>query len=207
MSGAGVPTFKHRNDLGDIIQREGLKRGIEVGVQMAHYSAEILSRWHNCTEYHLVDLWGYLENYIDRSNIDQAQQDNHYADAMERVQPWKEKVHVCKNYTSNCASKYEDEYFDFIYVDARHDFKGVWEDLVNYWPKLKKGGILAGHDYVTNDEVLRTGQDWSVNYDGTKDHTGTVVKGAVDTFAITVCRQVTVSYRDKNMFHSFAIRK
>ena len=63
------------------------------------------------------------------------------------------------------------------YVDARHDFKGVWEDLVAYWPKLRPGGIMAGHDYVTNDFVKRTGQDWSKNYDGTIDETGTVVKG------------------------------
>jgi len=85
------------------------------------------------------------------------------------------------------------DYFDFIYVDARHDFKGVTLDLELYWPKLKVGGIIAGHDYVTNDE---TGQNWTVNYDGTIDMTGTVVKGAVDAFAVSVCRQVTVSYRE-----------
>ena len=32
---------------------------------------------------------------------------------------------------------------------------------------------MAGHDYVTQDEVLYN-QDWTVNYDGTKDETGTV---------------------------------
>lgn len=69
--------------------------------------------------------------------------------------------------------------------------------------RLKAGGIIAGHDYITNDE---SGQNWTVNYDGTIDLTGTVVKGAVDAFAAAVCRQVTVSYRESG-FNTWAIRK
>lgn len=207
MNGPGVPTFKKRNDLGYIMQNEGFARGIELGVQKAEFSKVILSQWQNCTEYHLVDLWEHQKNYDDVANLGQQKQDEFFEEAMKRMEPWKEKIHVCRNYTTNCVEKYEDEYFDFIYVDARHDFKGVWEDIVHYWPKLKSGGIMAGHDYVTNnDGPLGSGQDWSINYDGTKDHTGLVVKGAVDIFAITVCRQVTVSYREGH-FNTFAIRK
>lgn len=58
----------------------------------------------------------------------------------------------------------------------------MYEDIVNWWPKLRKGGIIAGHDYVTQDEVGRD-QDWTVNYDGTKDETRTVVK--------TCCRLIS----------------
>lgn len=82
--------------------------------------------------------------------------------------------------------------------------KGVEMDLKDYWPKLKTGGIIAGwHDYITNEE---SGQNWTVNYDGTIDLTGTVVKGAVDAFAASVCRQVTVSYREDS-FNTWAMRK
>lgn len=147
------------------------------------------------------------ENYIDAANADQAEQNKFYEEAIANTNKWKEKIHVCRNFTTSCAHKYDDEYFDFIYVDARHDFKGVWEDLVAYWPKLKPGGIMAGHDYVTNDFVKRTGQDWSKNYDGTIDETGTVVKGAVDTFAAYNCRQVTVAYEENSKFTTWAMRK
>ena len=37
-------------------------------------------------------------------------------------------------------------------------------------------------------------KDWTKKYDGTIDETRTVVKGAVDKFANSVCRQITVSY-------------
>jgi hypothetical protein len=207
MAGAGVPTFKERNDLGNIMQSENFTVGAELGVQNGFYAAEILTRWPSCTEYNLVDLWGHQENYHDFANVDQETQEAIYNDAMARLQPWKDKIKVCRNYTTTCVTTYDDEYFDFIYVDARHDFKGVSMDLAVYWPKLKVGGIMAGHDYVTQDDGPEGGgQDWTTNFDGTKDLTGTVVKGAVDAFAASVCRQVTVSYREGG-WNSWAMRK
>lgn len=209
MEGPGVPTFKTRDQLGSIIQNEGFSIGVELGVQNGLYSKAILSAWPNCSEYHLVDLWGHQENYDDVANVGQSQQEKIYKTALQNTDPWKEKIRTCRNFTTSCALKYEDGYFDFIYVDARHDFKGVWEDLIAYWPKLKAGGIMAGHDYVTNDEVggpLASGQDWSKNYDGTIDETGTVVRGAVDIFSSSVCRQVTVAYKERGWW-TWALRK
>ena len=46
------------------------------------------------------------------------------------------------------VTRFEDNSIDFVYVDARHDYKGVLEDLRLYWPKVRQGGILAGHDYL-----------------------------------------------------------
>ena len=165
--------------------------GLELGMQHGYFSNAMLSRWPKCVEYHLVDLWGPLKYYEDYANKDQKSQDKIYKGAMERLRTWKNKIHMCRNLTTVCSRHYDDEYFHFIYVDARHDFKGgVAADLEAYWPKLKVGGIIDGHDYITNDE---SGQNWTVNYDGTIDLTGTVVNGAVDAFAAAVCRQVTVS--------------
>ena len=81
----------------------------------------------------------------------------------------------------------------------------------SYWVPLAKvaehGGIFAGHGYVTQDDgPNQTGLNWTTNYDGTKDETRTVVKGAVDRFAGEVCRQVTVPYR-RQAFNSWAMRK
>lgn len=43
---------------------------------------------------------------------------------------------------------FEDDYFDFIYIDADHTYEAVKSDLESWYPKLKKGGIMSGHDYV-----------------------------------------------------------
>jgi hypothetical protein len=201
----GVPTFTHRNHLGDILQQEQMTLGVELGVQEGYFSNELLTRWSSCKEYHLVDVWAPQENYKDVANVGHAEQDRRYQTTLSNTNQWKDKIHVCRNYTTECVRHVPDGYYDFVYVDARHDFKGVYEDLVNWWPKLRKGGILAGHDYVTQEEVGPS-QDWTINYDGTKDETGTVVKGAVDKFAEEVCRQVTVEYRQPH-WNSWAIRR
>lgn len=39
---------------------------------------------------------------------------------------------------------------DVIYIDARHDYKGVTEDLNVYWPLLKKGGLFFGDDFSSD---------------------------------------------------------
>lgn len=42
---------------------------------------------------------------------------------------------------------FKDDYFSMIFIDAAHDYKSVKSDLNNFYPKLKSGGIFAGHDY------------------------------------------------------------
>jgi hypothetical protein len=207
MTSRGVPTFKSRDELGNILEEEKKTIGVELGVQHGFLSKAFLTRWPSCTEYMLVDLWAPQENYKDIANVDQKKQNEIMGRAIESTKPWENKIRMCRNYTSVCVKNVPDDYFDFIYVDARHDFKGVYEDMEMWWPKLRKGGIMAGHDYVTQDDgPQQSGQDWTVNYDGTKDETGTVVKGAVDKFAAEICRQVTVSYREGG-WNTWAIRK
>ena len=36
---------------------------------------------------------------------------------------------------------------DIVFVDGNHEYKYVLEDLKNYFPKIKKGGILMGDDF------------------------------------------------------------
>jgi predicted O-methyltransferase YrrM len=36
--------------------------------------------------------------------------------------------------------------YDFIYIDGDHSFSAVYQDIKNYYPLLKNGGVIAGHD-------------------------------------------------------------
>jgi predicted O-methyltransferase YrrM len=47
------------------------------------------------------------------------------------------------------ASKlYADNSLDFVFIDANHSYEFVKDDINAWYPKVKKGGILAGHDYI-----------------------------------------------------------
>lgn len=40
-----------------------------------------------------------------------------------------------------------DGWFDFVYIDGDHRYEEVVKDICMWLPKVRKGGILAGHDY------------------------------------------------------------
>ena len=42
---------------------------------------------------------------------------------------------------------YEDNSLDFVFIDASHKYIDVKEDIINWLPKIRKGGILAGDDF------------------------------------------------------------
>lgn len=51
-------------------------------------------------------------------------------------------------YKSEEACKlFSDNYFDVIYIDAIHQYDPVKLDIINWLPKIKKYGFIAGHDY------------------------------------------------------------
>ena len=85
MAGVGVPTFKTRADLGNVMQSKGFTVGVELGVQNSYYTAGMLTYWPNSTEYNLVDLWGHQENSHNSANLDQETQELIYAAAMNNV--------------------------------------------------------------------------------------------------------------------------
>lgn len=57
-------------------------------------------------------------------------------------------INVIKGSSHDMAHKYENESLDFCFIDASHEYEDVKKDIELYLPKVKRGGILAGHDYV-----------------------------------------------------------
>jgi hypothetical protein len=80
----------------------------------------------------------------------------------EKIQKWSKglsfKVDIIVDFTVSAAKMFEDEYFDFVYVDANHTYDGVTADLEAWYPKVRKGGMIAGHDYfnkITDSYEMR----------------------------------------------------
>ena len=47
---------------------------------------------------------------------------------------------------------FEDKSLDFVFIDASHEYEDVKNDIVSWLPKIKHGGILAGHDYWSDPD-------------------------------------------------------
>jgi predicted O-methyltransferase YrrM len=65
-------------------------------------------------------------------------------------------VKKIKMKSSNCVDMFDNESIDFIYIDGNHQYEFVKKDLINYVPKIKEGGIIAGHDYGGNPHTIGT---------------------------------------------------
>lgn len=48
--------------------------------------------------------------------------------------------------SSNAHSEIENETIDVLHIDGDHSTQGVYEDLINYWPKMKSGSVVIGDD-------------------------------------------------------------
>lgn len=56
-------------------------------------------------------------------------------------------IQIVKDTTLQAAKLFPDRYFDFVYIDADHSFENAYADILAWYPKVKKGKFLVGHDY------------------------------------------------------------
>lgn len=196
-----MPPFEDRLDLARQLQSLGFKTGVELGVRRGDFSAAVLGVW-PASRYVLVDAWMqlYSRQYV-TDRFDQNLRDTLHKrivrggctetfEAAATASRCGTVVQLCRNWTHVhvCAQQFSAGEFDFVYVDALHDYKGALRDISIWWPKLRPGGIMAGHDYMDVNSSWADRGDlpklkaWRTNYDGSREPTGKLVKGAVDDF-------------------------
>jgi len=177
----------YRNSIGRPVQYT-----CEVGVWRGHFSQSILNAFRsNLKVHYLVDLWAPQDCYGDDCNTTPEKFEEAILATQKIVDDMglSEEARFLRGLSTEVCDSIEDSSLDFCYIDARHDYLGCKDDIQAYWPKLKPGGLLAGHDYMTADDCKKLlvklnhiipHQDWSRCYDGSINPSA--VKGAVDEF-------------------------
>jgi hypothetical protein len=56
-------------------------------------------------------------------------------------------IKYINDFSANASTSFEDNSIDLLHIDGDHSTKGVYDDLKNYWPKMKKGGVVICDDY------------------------------------------------------------
>jgi hypothetical protein len=99
---------------------------------------------------HCVDPYIHQPDWVDCLNHDARGFQTVKETAKAHLKPWLTNgrcvLHEC---TSLEASKFwwaKD--LAFVYLDARHDYASVMADLNAWYPTIRPGGVLAGHDYL-----------------------------------------------------------
>lgn len=124
----------------------------EIGVLAGGYSKHILENFSLVDSHFLIDCWKQQpsEIYNDAANKDDNTQENMYKSCMNRLKDFNNKLKVIRKFSSEAVLEIPDNYFDYLYIDGNHSYEAVKQDLQDWFPKMKKNSILAGHDYVNS---------------------------------------------------------
>jgi hypothetical protein len=142
-----------REELPLLFNRLGfIGTGVEIGVQTGSYSAWILHRWAG-TCLISIDPWESEERsrYVDVANVEQQRHDDLFASTTHRLAPFGTRSVIWRMTGERAAAQVGERSLDFVYLDARHDEASLAADLKAWEPKVRTGGIVAGHDYLDGD--------------------------------------------------------
>jgi len=129
-----------RDRLGDICYELGFNKCVEVGVHTGKFS-QILCEKNPHIELTCIDPW----KGGDKSHNTQDKQDRIFKRAINRLTPF--NARILRKTSMNALVDFEDASLDFVYIDGNHHFDFVCPDIIYWSRKLKRGGIMACHDY------------------------------------------------------------
>jgi hypothetical protein len=144
-----IPLRIGRAALPALCRSLGFTRGAEIGVWKGAYSASFCEANPNL---HMlcVDPWLSYPAWLDTKNSmppDQAVRvmSDAYDIARARLSPF--TCTIMRTFSEDAAKDVPDRSLDFVYIDGNHVEQAVYEDLTLWAPKVRSGGVVAGHDY------------------------------------------------------------
>ncbi len=149
-----------RDHLAALLHEFDFKTGVEVGVDRGHYS-EILIKANPQMKVYGVDPWTSIEIYDDNfpkrrteNHVSQARCDQYYRDAKARLSLYP-NYKIIREYSCDAVKRFTDESLDFVYIDGNHGLSFVIDDIFMWSKKIRKGGIISGHDYYNTSATSR----------------------------------------------------
>ena len=130
-----------RVDLPEFFEEMGFEIGVEIGVQRASFLIDFCKKGFKMFG---VDPWLGYKDYKDENN--QVHQDKVYTAAKKVVAKFPSCTLIRKK-SMDAVNDFEDDSLDFVYIDGHHGFKFVTEDIFEWSKKVRKGGVICGHDY------------------------------------------------------------
>lgn len=135
--------MKNRIELAEYFAKKGYKRGVEVGVCDGRYSRILLEK---IPDLHLVGVDSYRSYGGHGTFRVQETHNRNLLLATEKLREF-DKYILFVGTSQEAADWIPDESLDFVFIDGAHDYESVKQDIASWTPKVRKGGIVSGHDY------------------------------------------------------------
>jgi predicted O-methyltransferase YrrM len=136
----------------DLIQRVDIENKIicEIGCFLG-VSTETFALF-NPKKLYAIDIWGKNQNYAE-SNWAIGEKEMTWAEVKksfdQRLSKYPE-VEAIQEHSTDAVNLFEGDSLDMVYIDGDHTYDFVFNDLNNWFPKVKQGGFIAGHDHFLN---------------------------------------------------------
>ena len=137
----------------DFIPKNGI--GVEIGVLGGDWSKNLL----NVTtpkELVLIDTY-YSNDYPTENRFTNI---THEQYVRSKFESYGNQVRVLKGLSWDCMNIFKDNYFDWIYIDAAHDYISVKKDLDQAERTIKENGLIIMNDYIMYDHIAK--EDYGV---------------------------------------------
>jgi hypothetical protein len=124
--------------------------GCELGVRDGAFSETLLLS--QPTTLHLVDWWSTHPSHPVA-----------WADYLRKVQTRfaeqirSRQVVIEDGHIDRVMARFDDDYLDWVYIDSDHKYESVRRDIDWSLRKVKRGGIISGHDFVTDSKYREYG--------------------------------------------------
>lgn len=132
--------LKNRLELARYFAKLGFKYGAEIGACFGRYS-EILCQNIPGLKLIAIDNWNSVENTRREKALGQSGEE----ETKKKLAPY-DAVVIKKN-SLDTLEDVPDESLDFVFIDADHHYQAVKNDIVEWSKKVRKNGIVSGHDY------------------------------------------------------------
>lgn len=129
--------------------------GSMFGASASYMAVEIINSKKDIT-FDCIDIWD-LKIY-------DIESDDFYHSFLRNTKPVSNIINPKRGYSNDIVHQYKDNSIDFVFIDAEHTYESVKEDLTLWFPKVKRDGIIAGHDYTTHKDVKKAVDEFFNEY-------------------------------------------
>jgi hypothetical protein len=121
----------------------------EIGVYKGDH-AKMIKEVNTPEELYLIDLWAIHDTPYTGSLRKYSKNKQHVRNYGKVKNMFKDDEHIklIKKSSLEAVKEFEDEYFDYVYIDADHTYEAAKDDINHWYKKVKVGGYLCGHDYL-----------------------------------------------------------
>jgi len=141
----GVRPRKKRQNGRQLMSRVMRDLGFRVGAEIGTASGESAKLW--CEALPGLSLTCIDPYTVYRPRRSQKKQDAVYEEAKNNLAPF--DVTFLRERSLDVVDQFEDGSLDFIHIDGDHSFDPCVMDLIHYCPKVRDGGMVLVHDYVS----------------------------------------------------------